>query len=102
MATIEDIAKLANVAKSTVSRYLNGGYVSDKTRAKIDRIIHEQHYTPNAFARSLKAKQTFIIGTVIARLDSSSLIPSIAWIGSKTTRSKIPIINCQYQWEPRA
>ncbi len=31
---ISDIAKLAGVAKSTVSRYLNGGYVSEKTKQK--------------------------------------------------------------------
>ncbi|HDV4622430.1 TPA: LacI family DNA-binding transcriptional regulator, partial [Bacillus anthracis] len=36
--TIADIAKLAGVAKSTVSRYLNGGYVSDKTKLKIESI----------------------------------------------------------------
>lgn len=33
--TIVDIAKLAGVAKSTVSRYLNGGYVSNKTKRKL-------------------------------------------------------------------
>lgn len=32
--TINDIAKLAGVAKSTVSRYLNGGHVSEKTKEK--------------------------------------------------------------------
>jgi LacI family sucrose operon transcriptional repressor len=92
MATIEDIAKLANVAKSTVSRYLNGGYVSDKTRSKIDRIIHEQHYTPNAFARSLKAKQTYIIGTVIARLDSSSLSQVLRGLDQKLQEAKYQLL----------
>ncbi|MFT9270137.1 MAG: LacI family DNA-binding transcriptional regulator [Liquorilactobacillus nagelii] len=92
MATIEDIARLANVAKSTVSRYLNGGYVSDKTRAKIDRIIHEQHYTPNAFARSLKAKQTYIVGTVIARLDSSSLSQVLRGLDQKLQEAKYQLL----------
>ena len=36
MVTINDIAKMAGVAKSTVSRYLNGGSVSQKTKDKID------------------------------------------------------------------
>ena len=39
--TINDIAKMANVAKSTVSRYLNGGSVSAHTRQKIDQIVKE-------------------------------------------------------------
>ncbi|GEB40124.1 hypothetical protein LLA04_05120 [Leuconostoc lactis] len=47
--TINDIAKMANVAKSTVSRYLNGGSVSAHTRQKIDRIVKEYRYTPQHF-----------------------------------------------------
>ncbi|MCP0887088.1 LacI family DNA-binding transcriptional regulator [Ligilactobacillus sp. WILCCON 0076] len=92
MATIEDIAKLAGVAKSTVSRYLNGGYVSEKTKFKIERIIQEQHYTPNAFARSLKAKKTYIIGTIIARLDSSSLSQVLRGLDQQLQDAKYQLI----------
>ncbi|MEG2873479.1 LacI family DNA-binding transcriptional regulator, partial [Carnobacterium sp.] len=63
MVTINDIARLAGVAKSTVSRYLNGGSVSAKTKAKIDKIVAETGYKPNTFAQSLKAKNTAMIGT---------------------------------------
>lgn len=68
--TISDIAKLAGVAKSTVSRYLNGGSVGDATKKKIELVIHETGYVPNTFAQSLKAKKTNIIGTIVPRLDS--------------------------------
>ncbi|QLG41000.1 MULTISPECIES: LacI family DNA-binding transcriptional regulator [unclassified Paenibacillus] len=68
--TISDIAQMAGVAKSTVSRFLNGGSVSDDTRQKIERIIKQYNYVPNTFAQSLKAKRTSIIGTVVPRLDS--------------------------------
>lgn len=67
---ISDIAKLAGVAKSTVSRYLNGGSVSDTTKKKIELVIEETGYIPNTFAQSLKAKKTNIIGTIVPRLDS--------------------------------
>ncbi|WP_445486783.1 LacI family DNA-binding transcriptional regulator [Niallia sp. 03133] len=70
MTTIADIAKLAGVAKSTVSRYLNDGSVSEETKRKIEQIIKETGYSPNAFAQSLKAKNTNIIGTIVPRLDS--------------------------------
>ncbi|MCP3763519.1 LacI family DNA-binding transcriptional regulator [Domibacillus sp. A3M-37] len=70
MKTIADIAKIAGVAKSTVSRYLNGGSVSEETKKKIELVIEETGYAPNAFAQSLKAKKTNIIGTIIPRLDS--------------------------------
>lgn len=70
MKTIADIAKLAGVAKSTVSRYLNGGSVSEKMKQRIERIIEETGYTPNTFAQSLKAKKTNMVGAIVPRLDS--------------------------------
>lgn len=68
--TINDIATIANVAKSTVSRYLNGGSVSEHTRLKIDRIVAQYNYTPNTFAQSLKQKKNHTIGVIVPRLDS--------------------------------
>ncbi|OIJ12096.1 LacI family transcriptional regulator [Anaerobacillus alkalilacustris] len=70
MNTIADIAKIAGVAKSTVSRYLNGGSISDKTKKKIEKVMEETGYMPNTFAQSLKAKKTNIIGIIVPRLDS--------------------------------
>lgn len=75
--TITDIAKIAGVAKSTVSRYLNGGSVSDATRKKLDQVIQETGYTPNTFAQSLKAKRTNMIGAIVPRLDSFSASQSV-------------------------
>ncbi|WP_110932811.1 LacI family DNA-binding transcriptional regulator [Paenibacillus bouchesdurhonensis] len=68
--TISDIAAIAGVAKSTVSRYLNGGSVSQATRQRIEKVIKEHQYVPNTFAQSLKARKTNFIGTVVPRLDS--------------------------------
>ena len=44
--TINDIAQLSGVAKSTVSRYLNGGSVRYETGQKIKKVIEENHYEP--------------------------------------------------------
>lgn len=72
MVTLNDIAKMANVSKSTVSRYLNNGAVSQKTRDKLDKIVDETGYQPNLFAQSLKARQTNMVGVIIPRYDSPS------------------------------
>ena len=72
MTTINDIAKLAGVAKSTVSRHLNGCSVSRNTAAKIEAVIKQTGYVPNSFAQSLKAKESRMIGVIIPRLDSFS------------------------------
>ena len=55
--TIADIAEMAGVAKSTVSRYFNGGYVKEETREKIRKAAESQGYSPNTFAR-LKARES--------------------------------------------
>lgn len=67
--TINDIAQLSGVAKSTVSRYLNGGSVRYETGQKIKKVIEENHYEPNVFAR-LSAKSSRIIGLVVPGFNS--------------------------------
>ena len=63
---------MAGVSKSTVSRYLNNGSVSEKTREKLQKIIEETGYVPNQFAQSLKAQRSNMIGVVLPRFDSPS------------------------------
>ena len=67
--TINDIAQMSGVAKSTVSRYLNGGSVKDATAQKIKKIIEENNYEPNLFAR-MNAKESRIIGLTVPGLNS--------------------------------
>ena len=60
---------MSGVAKSTVSRYLNGGSVKDATAQKIKKIIEENNYEPNLFAR-LNAKESRIIGLTVPGFNS--------------------------------
>lgn len=67
--TIYDIAKLANVSVATVSRVINGtAPVKHSTREKIERIIQQHQFQPNAMARSLLKKETGIIGIIVPDL----------------------------------
>ena len=63
---------MANVSKSTVSRYLNNGSVSQKTKEKLDKIVQKTGYQPNAMAQSLKATKSNMVGVIIPRYDSPS------------------------------
>ncbi|WP_214737260.1 LacI family DNA-binding transcriptional regulator [Exiguobacterium sp. s162] len=83
--TIKDIAELAGVAKSTVSRYLNGGSVGKATREKLDRVIRDTNYEPNQFAQSLKSKQTKMIGVIVPRLDSYAASRTMMGIDEQLT-----------------
>lgn len=63
--TIKDIAKIAGVSHSTVSRALNdSSQVSKKTRDRIKKIADEMNFEFNAGARSLKSKSTGNIALV--------------------------------------
>ena len=55
--TIKEIAKLAGVSSAAVSRYLNGGYVSDEKKEQIKKVIDETGYQPSAQARMLRTNQ---------------------------------------------
>lgn len=74
MANINDIAKLAGVAKSTVSNVLTGKkYVSPQIKEKVLKICQEIDYQPNFYASTLSNKgQTNIIGLFLEQTDTSS------------------------------
>ena len=64
--TAKDVAKLAGVSQSSVSRvYFEGATVSPKTREKVLAAAKELGYRPNEFARSLITNRTKIIGLVM-------------------------------------
>ncbi|MDD2522619.1 MAG: LacI family DNA-binding transcriptional regulator [Anaerolineaceae bacterium] len=65
---LEDIAKLAGVSRSTVSRVVNGSTnVGVETRKRVEKIIQRTGYHPNMAARSLVSQRTNIIGLVIPK-----------------------------------
>ena len=62
---IYDIAKLAGVSIATVSRVVNDSpKVSEKTKEKVRRVMEENSYTPNAFARGLRLDTMHLVGIV--------------------------------------
>lgn len=69
---LKTIAKEAGVSTATVSNVINGNYhkVSQATIEKVQRIIQELDYQPNATARSLASKKSRIIGVVVSNIDS--------------------------------
>lgn len=68
--TIQDIADMVNVSKSSVSRYLNNGYISSKNAEKIRKAIEETGFQSNFFAKRLKTKRSHLIGIVLPRMNS--------------------------------
>ena len=70
--TIKEIAKMAGVSRSTVSRVINDDEnVSERTRVKVQAIIDEMGYQPNPVARSLIGGRTHVLGLVVPMIVSS-------------------------------
>lgn len=66
--TLDDIAKLAGVSRSTVSRVINDHpNVSEKARARVLNVISKTGFLPNMAARSLASQRSYILGLVIPR-----------------------------------
>lgn len=63
--TIEDIARLAGVGRSTVSRVLNNHpSVSDDTRARVLEVMAQLNYSPNFSARHMRTENSNLVGFV--------------------------------------
>ncbi|MFW6282390.1 MAG: LacI family DNA-binding transcriptional regulator [bacterium] len=66
MATIKDIAKIAGVSITTVSKVINNyPDIGDETRKKVLDIMKEANYKPNAIARSLSTNKSNSIGVFL-------------------------------------
>ena len=70
VATIKDIARLAGVSHSTVSRALRySPLISESTALRIRKIADEMDYMPSAAARSLKTNHSQVLGVVVSSLE---------------------------------
>jgi len=77
MRTIREVAQRAGVSVGTVSNVLSGAVpVSERLRHRVLQAIQELDYHPNHLARSLKVKQTQMIGMVIRNI-ADPVIPQM-------------------------
>ncbi len=91
---IAEIAKEAGVSVGTVDRVLhNRGRVSADTKEKIEKIIKENGYVPNAMARNLKMGSKLSFGVLIPKLDSEGGYWNKIYKGIKQAESEIAPFN---------
>ncbi|NMV12755.1 LacI family DNA-binding transcriptional regulator, partial [Vibrio parahaemolyticus] len=71
MASLHDVARLAGVSKSTVSRVINDEYgVKEATKQKVRQAVAECGYVPNQVAKDLKSQKTNLVGVIVPRVSS--------------------------------
>ncbi len=69
---IIEIAKLAGVSKSTVSRYLNDGYVSEEASEKIKEVIEQTGFVPRRQAQAMRSQKTNLIGIIVPKISTET------------------------------
>jgi LacI family transcriptional regulator len=71
MPTIEDVARQAGVATSTVSHVINGTrFVSEHTKTAVQKAIAATGYVPNSLARSLARSRTNTVGIALSAVSN--------------------------------
>ena len=90
--TINDIACLSGVGKSTVSRVLNNDpKVREETRQRVEQIIQQYGFQPSKSARAMRGVGSRTIGIIVTRLTSSA--------ENQALSSILPLLYCA-QCEP--
>lgn len=63
--TINDVARIANVSKKTVSRVINRSpLLNEETRERVEQVIRDLGYVPNPQARALALRRNFLVGLI--------------------------------------
>lgn len=74
MLNIKEIAKIANVSPSTVSRVINNHpHVNEETKKRVLKVIEQFDYVPNVNAIKLKRGRNFLIGIITPEINELGL-----------------------------
>ncbi len=93
MATLEDVAKLAEVSAMTVSRVINhSGNVSPATYQSVMAAINKLGYRPNMIARGLATSKTNSIGVIIPNLENPIYAVIVSGIYQQAAQYGLDII----------
>lgn len=99
--TLEDVAAIAGVSPTTVSRVLNNrGYLSEKTKQKVFAAMQELDYRPNAIARSLQNKKTKIVALIFPTVAHPFYGAMATYLEERLSNRGYRVILCNSQDHP--
>jgi len=102
MATLKDVARMACVDVSTVSRAINNtSYVHADTKARIFAAVKELGYQPNVIAQSLRQGKRHTIGVVIPRLHMTVFAEIMQGIEEEARRLGYATLICNTEDDPK-
>jgi len=100
-STIKDIAKIAGVSDSTVSRALsNYPHVNEGKRKKIQQIAEELGYYPNIHAKNLRIKKSQDIGLIIPEIQNPFYASVTRGIEDYANKNGYNLLLCNSDFDP--
>ncbi len=100
MATIKDVASDAGVAVGTVSKVLNGHYVSPENKRKVEESIERLGYQMNYYARGLKTSYTYTVAVIIPDILNPFFARLVCAAEQELYKSGYRMFLCQSQSDP--
>lgn len=101
MATIKQVAELAEVSPATVSRVLNGDKrVSTANREQVLHAVTVLGYRPNRIARSLRRQQSETIGVVISDIENPHFTRAVRAIEDAAYKQGYRVVLCNTDETP--
>ena len=92
-ATITDVARLAGVSISTVSRVLNDtAPVADETGQRVRSAVQMLNFTPHAAARTLAVRKTDTVGLLLPAMGNSFFVPTLRGIESAVREAGLDLL----------
>lgn len=96
MSTIEDVARLAGLSRTTVSRVMNNHpYVSEEKKKRVKEAMRELGFVPNSAARRLRNQKTEIIAVLVPRVTNPFFSKLIESLEMKAAEKNYRLIICQ-------
>ena len=103
MVTVNEIAKICGVSRTTVLRALNDqGRVSKQTREQIVAVANDMGYRPNLLARSLNKGRTMSIGVVANSVNNYVFAESLDAINRETQKRGYSLSIALQQRDPES
>lgn len=99
--TITEIAEMAEVSVSAVSRYLNDGYISEEKRKRIKSAIEKTGYKPSKQAQILRTKKSKVIGVILPKISSESIARVADGISSVLSRKGYQMLLASTENDPK-
>ena len=101
-STIHDVARLAGVSPSTVSKYINGGSLRPKYRQLVQQAIEQLDFKPNSVARSLKSNRTYSVGVILPSLSNTFCATIISAFEKELQKMGYGVLICDCDENPEA